>query len=644
MIIMKKRISIHTLLDEAFGSSEDLRLRLIETDASGTKIYGNKAQETIVEIQQNGVASKIVSVGTSDPKKVPIFLFKLGEEKHEGHSHIKLVKQETTWLGILKAMAIPEIRLMGQSEEGCPCCMIGLDLDEIAAAMKVLANTSSGDTHLYGWADLDSDSYWIISPIVLLFATLGATAGFRNIKGSWQNWDKLTKIIKSIDQTYAAVENLMVRSNLKALRATLWYSKYIDTLSNGIGPGALNLIASVTAASTVVYHHPWAPLPIGLYSGFQCARNIVDLIRVRNWAVPEVSKVSDGLTVPNKQVMEGIAVATRLRKFQSLCYGAIATLFAMFSVGSFVIMNATFCLANQEQSSSNMTNSSRSNDDAPGDGDNMCHDRLYAGLSLFFIGALSTTILNNIVPRLFRPRNGELSFGTRWLLTEQSCLEELGRAAKQEDELRVLTYVPSTKTEWVCRGSKRFAYRIMTALPWGLKAGEKKLHKDSLDYFEHNKEEIMNRVEMIIPSLVSLKKGENTPVEKMSSIDAQLQGMSELGVLKDVLNSWLEDECCHHSCFHHTHSHECEHEHHKQGDTIERFKNSLKKLQKGHSGYKLFDLSTLSEEARQKVEGELKEKIAFYAFFKLAGVIDYDKYALFYHFFALQGASKDSVV
>jgi len=76
--------------------------------------------------------------------------FAVKEHSHGTHSHINIVHPIDTYASGLKS-----------SDEGCPCCAIGVDLDEVAAAASEMGKEGSTHGGLGGsLADFSSGAHW----------------------------------------------------------------------------------------------------------------------------------------------------------------------------------------------------------------------------------------------------------------------------------------------------------------------------------------------------------------------------------------------------------------------------------------------------------------------------------------------------
>ena len=95
--------------------------------------------------------------------------FTLKQVSHGDHSHLRL--ESATKRAKYGAQTDNEnikgvvdefkkMPLIGQSDEGCPCCTAGLDFDEFAAAIKLMISEASGASELHHLAHFDDGGHW----------------------------------------------------------------------------------------------------------------------------------------------------------------------------------------------------------------------------------------------------------------------------------------------------------------------------------------------------------------------------------------------------------------------------------------------------------------------------------------------------
>ena len=182
-------------------------------------------------------------------------VFNLEEHKHGDHSHIKLeLGKAYTEKGGLKI-----------SDEGCPCCAAGIDLDEVATAISEIGKEGTGDggaaggEHGHnlagGLADFSSASHWgIFLGISGPLSVVGLTAAYRNIKGTINTRKKLNHVIDGVEKDIAKYRkegNKSVVERLEAFKNCLKHSKS-DTDFNLIVPGVINGAASGIVLSSAI--------------------------------------------------------------------------------------------------------------------------------------------------------------------------------------------------------------------------------------------------------------------------------------------------------------------------------------------------------------------------------------------------------
>ena len=377
-------------------------------------------------------------------------VFDLEEHKHGDHSHIKLViGKPYTESGGLKI-----------SDEGCPCCAAGIDLDEIATAISEIGKEGSGgggvvsDEHGHnlagGLADFSSAAHWgIFLGISGPLAVVGLTAALRNIKGTINTRKKLNHVIEGVEKDIAKYQNegnTSVVERLEAFKNCLKYSKF-DTEFNLVVPGIINGAASGIVLSSAIWHSPWALPVIGAYSACQTGRNVYDLIRTWNRILPE------NLAIKPLEV-SGVDKVNSITKSKRKFYSANALGFLIFTAGAILLFLSIIGIF------------------PPLGG------VFIAGIVLLAVGAVATGIMNNIWTNKFKPRNGNLGIDRKELNAFRS-LEEIGR---RREIKKVLTkyrkkHLPSSFAESI----KRFLYKILTSLPFCERKGAELIHNMNVD-------------------------------------------------------------------------------------------------------------------------------------------------------------------
>jgi hypothetical protein len=365
--------------------------------------------------------------------------FAVKERSHGNHFHINIVHPTDKHASGLKS-----------SDEGCPCCAIGVDLDEVAAAASEMGkegNTTSASQHssdhggLGGsLADFSSGAHWGMFAFSGAFAILGLTASVRNIKGTLNTDFKLYQELAEIKRQLNK-RDCKNNKNLIAYKNSLEYSRS-DTAFNFWVPGLVNGIASSMVLSSVIWKSPWALPFISFYAACQTVKNLYDL--ERNWN--EIIACPDGASDATKA---GIAKINEITKAKRLFYSANAAGFLVFTAGGIALFLST----------SGITPSS---------------ELMIAGIILLVIGSLSTAVMNNIWTTKFKPRNGNLGVG-RLELDADKAYKEIG---KRQKEKKVLTTYRKTLMEKSnTDGVKKFGYKLLTSLPFCEQKGTELIHQ-----------------------------------------------------------------------------------------------------------------------------------------------------------------------
>lgn len=369
----------------------------------------------------------------------------LEEHKHDNHSHIKLSVGEThTEKSGLKI-----------SDEGCPCCAAGIDLDELATALSEIGKEGTGNNSgaiedhghtLAGeLADFSSSAQWgIFLGISGPLSVIGLTAAIRNVKGTINTRAKLKHVIKGLEkdiEKYRTENNKSVVERLEAFKRCLEHSRF-DTDFNLIVPGIINGVSSGIVLSSAIWHSPWALPVIGLYSACQTGRNVYELTRTWNRILPESLAIMPLETAGIKKVNQ---ITESKRKF----YGANSLGFLTFTVGAIILFLSVIGVI-------------------PGLG------ALIAGIVLLVAGSLATGIMNNIWTNKFKPRNGDLGVDRKQLNCPHA-LEEIGKRREVKKILKEYRkkHIPYSVGDNI----KRFDYKLLTSLPFCEQKGPRLLHK-----------------------------------------------------------------------------------------------------------------------------------------------------------------------
>lgn len=323
---------------------------------------------------------------------------------------------------------------MGQDDEGCPCCVAGLDFDEFAAAIKEISKSNVAEKSLFSFAEVSNAQHWgLVLGVAAPFGLIGLAAAIRNIKGSFYTQQNLKKLIQGLSQDIQAAKKAGLVDDaikLEAFKKCLQYSKY-DADFNLVVPGLVNGAASTLVLSTAFLAHPFALVAIGAYAAGQIIRNTGDLVKAS--VKPEKIKKGDNINlITGKQKVNQIQKSkfrfylTNTVGFGSFAGGAGLTLASVLGLPLFGLGATT----------------------------------LPIGLALLGAGAASTGIMNNIWPKKFKPRNGDLGIAREKFNTTHDVLEEISSLQTLKKMIQAVkpALVESQRI-------KKFGLKILTAMP-----------------------------------------------------------------------------------------------------------------------------------------------------------------------------------
>lgn len=367
--------------------------------------------------------------------------------QHEDHQHFNWESDETI-ARLQKCIKY----YIAENDEGCPCCVAGLDFDEFAAAIKEIARADGSDEALAGVADFADLAHWgLFLGVAAPLGLVGLAAAVRNLKGAGAAYVKISDIIKVLDDainTYRQKGNTADAEKLEAFRRCLVYSKR-DAAFNVAVPGAINGAASIAVLSTAFTKHPFALPIIGVYAFAQLVRNVWDgcrtfLARQKHRLYHQTQDMRDkndkanfdpqklGHIEAGKKKSEQIT-QSKLRFFLANSLG-----FATFAAGALATFVAVPALGLFGAGALIMP----------------------FGLTALAGGAVSTGIMNNIWPRKFKPRNGDLGIFQGNITSPEHALNEIGWRRERKKQLQSL--FPYFKTEG--HRTKKWL-KFLTALP-----------------------------------------------------------------------------------------------------------------------------------------------------------------------------------
>jgi len=423
-----------------------------------------------------------------------------GHDEHDGHCEPCEVVDSTS------------IKQIGKNNEGCPCCMNMLDLDEIIIGMVELLKNSGGNLEAHKdslgrLADFSSDTHWgIFLGIAGPLSLLGLTAAFRNIKGTrinQSNLDAVSKIVETVitqhkglimdSKTAKEKEDLSgVIQRLEAFRDTLKYSKF-DTKFNLAVPGVINGAASTMVLSSAIVSSPWALPVIALYAGCQTVRNGYDLWRIWNKILPEEARKEVQLNVK-----VGVRKINQITDSKRKFYAANTLGFAAFTAGAVITTLSALSVVG-----------------APG---------AIPGIALLAAGAVSTGITNNIWTNQFKPRNSDLGI-KREQLDLNTIKKEIGERREVKKLLKnyIDKHLPT-------KLGKRFGCSLLSSLPFGNEKGQKLLHRVNQSRISESDSDDRDRLDLLERAINvrKLLKTDNSPAA--DALLKKISGLEEISV------------------------------------------------------------------------------------------------------------------
>jgi len=394
-----------------------------------------------------------------------------------------------------------------KNDEGYPCCLASIDLDEVTTALNKInaqgGNIEANKQSFGELADFYPDAHWgtflgISDPLSLV----GLTTSFKNIAGIINNKSKLDSVIKGLEQDIAEYKELRDKASdkdkedlsgviqrLEAFGETLKYSEF-DTKFNLIVPEIINGGASAVFSSAIV-SSPWALPIIALYAGCQTMKNGYDLCRTWNRILPEEVKEKVELNM-NVGIRKINQITDSKRKF----YTTNTLGFLAFTAGAIITALSTLSVVG-----------------APG---------LAVGLPLLAVGAVSTGIINNIWTNKFKPRNGDLGIDRKALELEQ-IKQEIGERREVKKLLKNYKdkHLPN-------KLSKRFGYSLLSFLPFCNEKGQKLLHEVNKSRISESKSSDEDRLDLL-ERAINVKKLLKTAGDKKEAdkILKKISGLKE---------------------------------------------------------------------------------------------------------------------
>jgi hypothetical protein len=400
--------------------------------------------------------------------------YKLSFQLHGNHTHFSLGETVAckdvgcTESHGAKDDGVEHKQTIATNDEGCPCCLAAIDLDEVATALNEIAqnrgNLENHGNSLGELGDFSSGAHWgIFLGISGPLALVGLTAAFRNIEGTLNNRQILKQAIAGLEQDIEKYrrENAGddVIERLKAFKKTLEYSEF-DTNFNLVVPGVINGAASTIVLSSAIVSSPWALPVIALYAGCQTMRNAYDFYRTWNEILPE--ELRENLEL---NTWVGIRKINQITDSKRKFYAANTLGFATFATGAVITTVSALSVVG-----------------APG---------LLVGIPLLAAGAVSTGITNNIWTGKFRPRNGDL--GTdRKELDLKTIEQKIG--AKRELKKLLKNY---RDRHLPTKPLRRFGSSLLSSLPFLNEKGQKMLHRANQSRISESTSSDQSRLDLL---------------------------------------------------------------------------------------------------------------------------------------------------
>jgi len=296
-------------------------------------------------------------------------------------------------------------------KEGCPCCLNAVDLDELAGLGKILNNTGDEAAHMsFELATMDA-SWGLVAGIAGPFAMIGLVAAYRNVVGAYATRQVLVAKLAEMDSLIleeATPQRL-------AYRYCLQYSLF-DTNWNIAVPGLLNGGSSSAVLSTLIVSSPLAIPALGAYAMSQAGRGLYDMARSWNH-------------------MTGHDKIDQITRSKRLFYMSNTTAFTCMGVGAALVAVSPLTFG----------------------------ATLVPGLCLLIPGTVSSGVLNNIWPRKFRPRNGDLGV-SREQLRSQTCLTLIDKVREKKSIIKEFKKRHFQSSLWL--KTRRVSAKLMAVLPF----------------------------------------------------------------------------------------------------------------------------------------------------------------------------------
>ncbi len=435
-------------------------------------------------------------------------VYKLSFQSHGNHTHFSLGEvsfachdSSCTTSHDVKDNDEEHKQTIATNDEGCPCCLAAIDLDEVATALNEIAqnrgNLENHGNSLVELGDFSSGAHWgIFLGISGPLALVGLTAAFRNIEGTLNNRQILKKAIaglaKDIEENREQNVGNDVIKRLEAFKETLEYSEF-DTNFNLVVPGFINGAASTIVLSSAIASSPFALPVIALYAGCQTMRNGYDLYRTWNEILPE--KLRENIDL-NMRV--GIRKINQITDSKRKFYAANTLGFATFTAGAVITTVSALSVVG-----------------APG---------LVVGIPLLAVGAVSTGITNNIWTGKFRPRNGDL--GTdRTKLDLETIEQTIGKKRELKKLLKNYRdrHLPT-------KPLRSFGSSLLSSLPFLNEEGQKMLHRANQSRISESTSKDESRLDLLerVSNIAEVFGSQVGQPEKRDELLKKISGLEEI--------------------------------------------------------------------------------------------------------------------
>lgn len=327
--------------------------------------------------------------------------FSVSARSHGHHFHTEMIPNQ-------------ELACDIRFNEGCACCASGqtIDCDEAIGALNEIMHSShtSESTELVHPPDFDASHIGVSVGLVTPLAIMGLTAAHRNLTSSWSTRKKVNALLKGLEKDIARAKrnNPEVIASLLAFRDTLRYS-LIDAHWNFWISGVLNGTTSGSMLVGIFESNPFTLLLLSAYSYAQSGRSVWEIVRAYPRKISDFSIIKSTISE-----LKAVKKINAIRQSKLRFYTANALGFAAFGTGALLTVLSLPAFA------------------VFGAG----AVTLPIGISLLLLGASITGIGNNIWPRKFRPRNGNIGIKRHTVRDSKQLIPEIGKRVHQKSQIK----------------------------------------------------------------------------------------------------------------------------------------------------------------------------------------------------------------